>query len=191
MEVAAMVFGMFVIFYILYRYYIKTTDKELPKKGIFRFSIVTVSIFSLLDSIYASSIRFLGSVIAFGLLWLIGIRPVDKKKDLNKDLKSAGNFLIIASIIATIAQILGIIFASDDNTVYSFDRAHINIILVLIIILNLVVRFLMDKKLISSFMKNSNQKKIFIFLEVIFALIFTGFLIYNIVNVDQFNFVIN
>lgn len=191
MEIAAMVFGMFVIFYILYRYYIKTTDKELPKEGFFRFSIVTVLIFYMLDSIYTSYIRFSFSAVVFGILWLIGIRPVDKKKDLNKDLKSAGNFLIIASIIATIAQILGIVFAQDDKTVFSFDRAHINIILVLIIVLNLVLRFLMDKKLISSCIKNSNQKKIFIFSEVIFVLIFTGFLIYNIVNVDQFTFVIN
>lgn len=188
MKITAMIFGILVIFYILYRYYIKTASEETSKEGVFRFCMINVLIFYMLDSIYDSYVRFVFSILAFGILWLIGIRPIDKKKDLNKDLKSAGNFLIVASIITTIAQVLGILFTLDNETIYSFDRAHINIILVLLIILNAVVRFLMDKKLISSCIKTSSQKKIFISAEIISVLIFTGFLIFNIVNVDQFVF---
>lgn len=186
-----MIFAMFASFYIVYRFYIKNTDKELVREGIYRFCMVNIILFYVIDSVYANYFRFGFLVVAFIIFWWLGLRAIEKKKDLDKNKKVAGNLLIIASIIATLAQALAILFVQYDKIIYSFDREHINIVLILIIIFNIAVRLFMDKKLIKSCLKTSLQRKIFVVIEIIFVLIVTGWLIYNIVNVGEFRFVIN
>lgn len=96
---------------------------------------------------------------------------------------------IIAQGIFIIYQLVFFMTLEDGHGIYSFKKIEFAIILPWLILVILWLSYYLSKKLLSKiFVEKDTYRKTFITLQILFIIIFTGFTIYNFINISRFDF---
>lgn len=96
---------------------------------------------------------------------------------------------IIAQAILIIYQLILFMTLEDGHGVSSFKKIEFSIVLPSLILVVLWLSYYLSKKLLSKiFVEKDSYRKVFITLQILFIIIFTGFTIYNIININRFDF---
>ena len=96
---------------------------------------------------------------------------------------------IIVQAILIIYQLIFFMTLEDGHGVSSFKKIEFSIVLPSLILVVLWLSYYLSKKLLSKiFVEKDSYRKVFITLQILFIIIFTGFTIYNFINISRFDF---
>lgn len=96
---------------------------------------------------------------------------------------------IIVQVVLIIYQLIFSISLEDGHRIDSFGKKEFSIILPSFILVILWLSYYLSKKSLSKiFVEKDSYRKIFISLQILFIIIFVGFIIYNFINIDRFDF---
>lgn len=96
---------------------------------------------------------------------------------------------IIVQAILIIYQLIFFMTLEDGHGVSSFKKSEFSIVLPCFILVVLWISYYLSKKSLSKiFVEKDTYRKVFITLQTLFIIIFTGFTIYNFININRFDF---
>lgn len=96
---------------------------------------------------------------------------------------------IIVQAILIIYQLIFFMTLEDGHGVSSFKKIEFSIVLPCFILAILWLSYYLSKKTLSKiFVEKDTYRKVFITLQILFIIIFTGFTIYNMININRFDF---
>lgn len=96
---------------------------------------------------------------------------------------------IIAQAILIIYQLIFFMTLEDGHKIDSFKKSEFSIVLPCFILVILWLSYYLSKKLLSKiFVKKDTYNKIFIILQILYVLIFVGFITHNFININRFDF---
>lgn len=96
---------------------------------------------------------------------------------------------IIVQSLLIIYQVIFFISLEDGHIIFSFTKNEFSIVMPSFILVILWLSYYLSKKSLSKiFVEKDSYRKIFISLQIIFIIIFVGFIIYNYINIDRFDF---
>lgn len=96
---------------------------------------------------------------------------------------------IIVQVVLIIYQLIFSITLEDGHRIDSFAKNEFSIILPCFVLAILWLSYYFSKKSLSKiFVEKDSYRKIFISLQILFIIIFVGFIIYNYINIDRFDF---
>lgn len=96
---------------------------------------------------------------------------------------------IIVQVVLIIYQLIFSITIEDGHKIESFGKKEFSIVLPSFILVILWLSYYLSKKSLSKiFVEKDSYRKIFISLQIIFIIIFVGFIIYNYININRFDF---
>lgn len=96
---------------------------------------------------------------------------------------------IIVQVVLIIYQLIFSITLEDGHRIDSFGKKEFSIVLPSFILVILWLSYYLSKKSLSKiFVEKDSYRKIFISLQILFIIIFVGFIIYNYINIDRFDF---
>lgn len=96
---------------------------------------------------------------------------------------------IIVQVVLIIYQLIFSITIEDGHKIESFGKKEFSIVLPSFILVILWLSYYLSKKSLSKiFVEKDSYRKIFISLQILFIIIFVGFIIYNYINIDRFDF---
>lgn len=96
--------------------------------------------------------------------------------------------IIVQAILITY-QLIFFMTLEDGHGVSSFKKSEFSIVLPCFILVVLWLSYYLSKKSLSKiFIEKDTYRKTFITLQILFIIIFTGFTIYNMININRFDF---
>ena len=96
---------------------------------------------------------------------------------------------IIAEATLIIYQLIFFMTLEDGHKVSYFAKNEFLIVLSCFVLVILWLSYYLSKKLLSKiFVEKDTYRKVFIILQTLFIIIFTGFTIYNFINISRFDF---
>ena len=96
---------------------------------------------------------------------------------------------IIVEVVLIIYQLIFSITLEDGHRIDSFAKNEFSIILPCFILVILWLSYYLSKKLLSKiFVKKDSYNKIFTILQILYVLIFVGFITHNFININRFDF---
>lgn len=96
---------------------------------------------------------------------------------------------IIVQAILIIYQLIFFMTLEDGHGVSSFKKIEFSIVLPSLILVVLWLSYYLSKKSLSKiFVEKDTYRKVFIILQTLFIVIFAGFIIYNFININRFDF---
>lgn len=96
---------------------------------------------------------------------------------------------IIVQSLLIIYQVIFFISLEDGHIIFSFTKNEFSIVMPSFILVILWLSYYLSKKSLSKiFVEKDSYRKIFISLQILFIIIFVGFIIYNYINIDRFDF---
>ena len=96
---------------------------------------------------------------------------------------------IIVQAILIIYQLIFFMTLEDGHGVSSFKKIEFSIVLPCFILAIFWLSYYLSKKSLSKiFVEKDSYRKVFITLQILFIIIFTGFTIYNMININRFDF---
>lgn len=96
--------------------------------------------------------------------------------------------IIVQAILITY-QLIFFMTLEDGHGVSSFKKSEFSIVLPCFILVVLWLSYYLSKKSLSKiFIEKDTYRKTFITLQILFIIIFTGFTIYNFINISRFDF---
>ena len=96
---------------------------------------------------------------------------------------------IIVQAILIIYQLIFFMTLEDCHLVLSYTKKEFLIVLSCFILIILWLSYYLSKKLLSKiFVEKDSYRKVFIILQILYVLFFTGFTIYNMININRFDF---
>lgn len=96
---------------------------------------------------------------------------------------------IIVQVVLIIYQLIFSITLEDGHRIDSFGKKEFSIVLPSFILVILWLSYYLSKKSLSKiFVEKDSYRKIFMSLQILFIIIFVGFIIYNYINIDRFDF---
>lgn len=96
---------------------------------------------------------------------------------------------IIVQVVLIIYQLILFMTLEDGHKIESFGKKEFSIVLPSFILVILWLSYYLSKKSLSKiFVEKDSYRKIFISLQILFIIIFVGFIIYNYINIDRFDF---
>ena len=96
---------------------------------------------------------------------------------------------IIVQSLLIIYQVIFFISLEDGHMIFSFTKNEFSIVMPSFILVILWLSYYLSKKsLFKIFVEKDSYRKIFISLQILFIIIFTGFTIYNFININRFDF---
>ena len=96
---------------------------------------------------------------------------------------------IIVQVVLIIYQLIFFITLEDGHRIDYFGKKEFSIILPCFILVILWLSYYLSKKLLSKiFVEKDSYRKVFIILQILYVLFFTGFTIYNMININRFDF---
>lgn len=97
--------------------------------------------------------------------------------------------IIISQVVFIIYQLIFFISLEDGHKIDSFKKSEFSIVLPCFILVILWLSYYLSKKLLSKiFVKKDSYNKIFIILQILYVLIFVGFITHNFININRFDF---
>lgn len=96
--------------------------------------------------------------------------------------------IIVQAILITY-QLIFFMTLEDGHGVSSFKKSEFSIVLPCFILVVLWLSYYLSKKSLSKiFVEKDTYRKVFIILQTLFIVIFAGFIIYNFININRFDF---
>ena len=96
---------------------------------------------------------------------------------------------IIVQAILIIYQLIFFMTLEDGHEVSSFAKNEFLIVLSCFMLVILWLSYYLSKKLLSKiFVEKDSYRKTFVILQILYVLFFTGFTIYNMININRFDF---
>ena len=96
---------------------------------------------------------------------------------------------IIVQVVLIIYQLILFMTLEDGHKIESFGKKEFSIVLPSFILVILWLSYYLSKKSLSKiFVEKDSYRKIFMSLQILFIIIFVGFIIYNYINIDRFDF---
>lgn len=96
---------------------------------------------------------------------------------------------IIVQAILIIYQLIFFMTLEDGHEVSSFAKNEFLIVLPCFMLVILWISYYLSKKLLSKiFVEKDSYRKTFVILQILYVLFFTGFTIYNMININRFDF---
>lgn len=96
---------------------------------------------------------------------------------------------IIAQATLIIYQLIFFMTLEDGHKINYFAKNEFLIVLSCFVLVILWLSYYLSKKLLSKiFVEKDTYRKVFITLQILFIIIFTGFTIYNFINISRFDF---
>ena len=96
---------------------------------------------------------------------------------------------IIVQVVLIIYQLILFMTLEDGHKIESFGKKEFSIVLPSFILVILWLSYYLSKKSLSKiFVEKDSYRKIFISLQILFIIIFVGFIVYNYINIDRFDF---
>lgn len=96
---------------------------------------------------------------------------------------------IIVQAILIIYQLIFFMTLEDGHEVSSFAKNEFLIVLSCFMLVILWLSYYLSKKLLSKiFVEKDPYRKTFVILQILYVLFFTGFTIYNMININRFDF---
>ncbi|MEQ2401820.1 hypothetical protein [Peptoniphilus hominis (ex Hitch et al. 2025)] len=96
---------------------------------------------------------------------------------------------IIAQATLIIYQLIFFMTLEDGHKINYFAKNEFLIVLSCFVLVILWLSYYLSKKSLSKiFVEKDSYRKVFITLQILFIIIFTGFTIYNIININRFDF---
>ncbi|MDU6784469.1 hypothetical protein [uncultured Peptoniphilus sp.] len=98
---------------------------------------------------------------------------------------------IIVQAILIIYQLIFFMTLEDGHKVSYFAKNEFLIVLPCFMLVILWLSYYLSKKLLSKiFVEKDTYRKTFVILQILYVLFFTGFTIYNMININRFDFYI-
>ena len=95
----------------------------------------------------------------------------------------------IVQVVLIIYQLIFFITLEDGHRIDYFGKKEFSIILPCFMLVILWLSYYLSKKLLSKiFVEKDSYRKTFVILQILYVLFFTGFTIYNIININRFDF---
>ena len=96
---------------------------------------------------------------------------------------------IIVQAILIIYQLIFFMTLEDGHKVSYFAKNEFLIVLPCFMLVILWLSYYLSKKLLSKiFVEKDSYRKTFVILQILYVLFFTGFIIYNMININRFDF---
>ena len=96
---------------------------------------------------------------------------------------------IIVQVVLIIYQLIFSITLEDGHRIDSFAKNEFSIILPCFVLAILWLSYYFSKKSLSKiFVEKDSYRKLFITLQILFIIIFVGFIVNNYINIDRFDF---
>lgn len=96
---------------------------------------------------------------------------------------------IIVQAILIIYQLIFFMTIEDGHKVSYFAKNEFLIVLPCFMLVILWLSYYLSKKLLSKiFVEKDSYRKTFVILQILYVLFFTGFTIYNMININRFDF---
>ena len=96
---------------------------------------------------------------------------------------------IIVQAILIIYQLIFFMTLEDGHKINSFVKNEFLIVLPCFMLVILWLSYYLSKKLLSKiFVEKDSYRKTFVILQILYVLFFTGFTIYNMININRFDF---
>lgn len=96
---------------------------------------------------------------------------------------------IIVQAILIIYQLIFFMTLEDGHKVNYFAKNEFLIVLSCFMLVILWLSYYLSKKLLSKiFVEKDSYRKTFVILQILYVLFFTGFTIYNMININRFDF---
>ena len=96
---------------------------------------------------------------------------------------------IIVQAILIIYQLIFFMTLEDGHKVSYFAKNEFLIVLPCFMLVILWLSYYLSKKLLSKiFVEKDSYRKTFVILQILYVLFFTGFTIYNMININRFDF---
>lgn len=96
---------------------------------------------------------------------------------------------IIVQAILIIYQLIFFMTLEDGHKINSFAKKEFLIVLPCFMLVILWISYYLSKKLLSKiFVEKDSYRKTFVILQILYVLFFTGFTIYNMININRFDF---
>lgn len=96
---------------------------------------------------------------------------------------------IIVQVVLIIYQLILFMTLEDGHKIESFGKKEFSIVLPSFILVILWLSYYLSKKSLSKiFVEKDSYRKIFMSLQILFIIIFVGFIIYKYINIDRFDF---
>lgn len=96
---------------------------------------------------------------------------------------------IIVQAILIIYQLIFFMTLEDGHKVSYFAKNEFLIVLSCFMLVILWLSYYLSKKLLSKiFVEKDSYRKTFVILQILYVLFFTGFTIYNMININRFDF---
>lgn len=166
---------------------IETESSTIVKNYIYAFIVIElwISMFFCQDKLY-----FYLAIFGLVAYFLYRTYTEDIMKNKYKDDPRLYKITtIIAQAILIIYQLILFMTLEDGHGVSSFKKIEFSIVLPSLILVVLWLSYYLSKKLLSKiFVEKDSYRKVFITLQILFIIIFTGFTIYNIININRFDF---
>ena len=166
---------------------IETESSTIVKNYIYAFIVIElwISMFFCQDKLY-----FYLAIFGLVTYFLYRTYTEDIMKNKYKDDPRLYKITtIIAQAILIIYQLILFMTLEDGHGVSSFKKIEFSIVLPSLILVVLWLSYYLSKKLLSKiFVEKDSYRKVFITLQILFIIIFTGFTIYNIININRFDF---
>lgn len=95
----------------------------------------------------------------------------------------------IVQVVLIIYQLIFFITLEDGHRIDYFGKKEFSIILPCFMLVILWLSYYLSKKLLSKiFVEKDSYRKTFVILQILYVLFFTGFTIYNMININRFDF---
>lgn len=166
---------------------IETNSRDIMNSYIYAFIVIElwISMFFCQDKLYLYLVVF-GLVVYF--LYRTFTEDIMKNK-YKDDPRLYKITTIIAEAILIIYQLIFFMTLEDGHGVSSLKKIEFSIVLPSLILVVLWLSYYLSKKLLSKiFVEKDTYRKVFITLQTLFIIIFTGFTIYNFININRFDF---
>ena len=96
--------------------------------------------------------------------------------------------IIVQAILITY-QLIFFMTLEDGHKINSFAKNEFLIVLSCLVLVILWLSYYLSKKSLSKiFMEKDTYRKTFVILQILYVLFFTGFTIYNMININRFDF---
>lgn len=134
-------------------------------------------------------------LVVFGLVAYFVYRTFTEdimKNKYNDDPRLYKTTTIIVQSLLIIYQLIFFISLEDGHKIDSFKKSEFSIVLPCFILVILWLSYYLSKKLLSKiFVKKDSYNKIFIILQILYVLIFVGFITHNFININRFDIYID
>lgn len=188
-------FLIFLLTSILVTYILKREEKvgkrDSDKDLVFGFIITSYMLLQLGFRIYQGVVTIIAFAFIMFVAWgVLTLYTQSKRGSKLLDNKNLIKFeLVFTSILLIVIEVISFIDTFSIGTIYSYSQSDFRNILIITIFFLSYITYIFTKRTVKFiFVENDLWRKIFITSLIIFILIFILGTLYNIINIDMFDF---